>query len=75
MPLFESHFMYFATTLGCSDCVNEEISIVPTKLIEDLVINSSEKKLRSVKLGRSTLVSPSPIFLSDFERFPSVLFG
>ena len=39
-------------TLGCSDCVYNEISIVPKKLISNLVSKLIlEKKLRILKLG------------------------
>ena len=37
MRFFASFFKYFPATVGCSDCVYDEIFIVPTKLISNPV--------------------------------------
>ena len=65
MSFFASFVKWFPATLGCSDCVYGEISIVPTKLVSNPVSKFLlEKKLRSLKLAVSLnhhSVSPSPI--------------
>ena len=72
MPFFESLVKCFPATLGCSDWVYDEISIVPTKLIKCRVEISLKKSYEISNLALDHSISNFP---PNFEYVNIVWFG